>query len=271
LVDEIVISLITTVASVVVSISSLAYWLGKKFASIDAKFKLIDERFKSIDERFKLIDERFKSIDEKFKSIDERFKSIDERLSGMREYVDSRFKELKDYIDKRFDEFDKGLRGYVDKRIEDLDKRVFERIERLATAFTNYQEFFVEFLTSEGIVKPIHKEFLVKEARRTMKLAVVNPLSKEEWGRLKEYLDKSEKDELTLEEADDFLELARKVVKEHGDRPEAWKLHIYATITRALLVKKHYEKERKEKEQEQERQRERQERKQDEPRETSRP
>jgi hypothetical protein len=229
LVDEVVISLITTVASVVASISSLAYWLGKKFASIDAKFKLVDERFRSIDERFKLVDERFRSIDERF--------------GELREYVDLRFKELKDYIDKRFDELDKGLREYV-------DKRVFERIERLATAFTNYQEFFVEFLTSEGIVKPIHKEFLVKEARRTMKLAIVNPLSKEEWERLKEYLDKSEKDELTLEEADDFLELARKVVKEYGDRPEAWKLHIYATITRALIVKKHYEKEKKEKEQE---------------------
>ena len=133
--------------------------------------------------------------------------------------MNSRFDKVKDYVDKRFDELDKGLREYVDRKVEDLDKRVFARAER----------------------PPAKVEHRL--------------LTKEEWEKLKEYLDKSEKDELTLEEADDFLELARKVVKEHGDRPEAWKLHIYATITRALLVKKHYEKERKDREQERERQR----------------
>lgn len=149
--------------------------------------------------------------------VDERFRSMNSRFDEVKEYVDSKFKELKDYVDKRFDELDKGLREYVDRKVEDLDKRVFARAER----------------------PPAKVEHRL--------------LTKEEWEKLKEYLDKSEKDELTLEEADDFLELARKVVKEHGDRPEAWKLHIYATITRALLVKKHYEMEKKEKEQERQR------------------
>jgi hypothetical protein len=196
--NEVLIGAIATIASVVASISSLAYWLGRKFASIDARFKVIDERFKLMDERFRLIDERFKSTDEKFKSID------------------GRFDELKRYIDVR--------------------------VGRLAAAFTNYQEFLVEFLTGEGVIKPAYRELLVREARRTVELAAADPLSKEEWGRLKEYLDRSERDELTLEEADKFLELARKVVKEHGERPEAWRLHIYAVMTRALTIKKQYEK-----------------------------
>ncbi|WP_243670316.1 hypothetical protein [Vulcanisaeta sp. JCM 16161] len=69
---------------------------------------------------------------------------------------------------------------------------------------------------------------LRNEARRVMKLAVSgNPLSKEEWDRIKELLDK---DELTLEEALELRELARKVVREYGEYPEAWKLHIYASI-----------------------------------------
>jgi len=53
---------------------------------------------------------------------------------------------------------------------------------------------------------------------------------------------KNERWELTLDEADEFLELARKVVKEYGEYPEAWKLHIYATIVRALTIKKYAEK-----------------------------
>lgn len=95
-------------------------------------------------------------------------------------------------------------------------------------AFTFYREFFVEYLASE--------------ARRVVRLALATPLSREEWEKLKEYLDKSERGELALEEADEFLELARKVVKEYGEYPGAWKLHTYATITRALTAKKYAEK-----------------------------
>ena len=155
----------------------------------------------------------------KFTEIDYRFRLIDERF----EQIDKRFDDLKNYIDSR--------------------------VERLATAFTNYQEFFIEFLTTEGVVKERYRDVLIKEARRTMRLAVANPLSKEEGARLKELFEKSEKNELTLEEADEFLELARKVAWEYGEYPEAWKLHIYATITRALTIKKHYEKKEKEKQQ----------------------
>jgi hypothetical protein len=85
-----------------------------------------------------------------------------------------------------------------------------------------------------------------------MRLATTNPLTKEEWARLKELFEKSERNELTLEEADEFLELARKVALEYGEYPEAWKLHIYATITRALLYKKYYEEKQKQSESRQE-------------------
>jgi len=160
-------------------------------------------------------------LGKKFFEIDYRFRLIDERF----EQIDKRFDDLKNYIDSR--------------------------VERLATAFTNYQEFFIEFLTTEGVVKERYRDVLIKEARRTMRLAVANPLSKEEWARLKELFEKSERNELTLEEADEFLELARKVAWEYGEYPEAWKLHIYATITRALLYKKYYEEKQKQTQQEQ--------------------
>ncbi|MFZ8783069.1 MAG: hypothetical protein ACO2OR_03690 [Desulfurococcaceae archaeon] len=176
------------------------------------KFGEIDERFRAIDERFKLVDEKFRMIDERFRVIDERFKMID----------------------KRFDE---------------LESRILGRIERLASAFTYYHEFFLEVLSREGVIKSDVAEVLAREARRVVKLAMLNPLTKEEWEKIKEYLDKSERGELTLEEADEFLELARKVVKEYGEYAEAWKLHMYATIVRALLIKKLAEKKKSEEKQ----------------------
>jgi len=136
-----------------------------------------------------------------------------------------------------------GVAYWLGNKLTEVNYRfkiLERRIERLVSAFTSYQEFFVEFLTREGVIKPIDKELLIREAKRVLRLATTNPLTKEEWDKLRLYLDKSEKNELTLEEADELLELSRKVVREYGEYSEAWKLHIYATIVRTLTIMKHY-------------------------------
>jgi len=55
------------------------------------------------------------------------------------------------------------------------------------------------------------------------KLYKLNPLTEEGLRRIRELV---EKEELNLEEADELRELARKLVKEHGNVPGAWKLLI---------------------------------------------
>ena len=152
---------------------------------------------------------KFREIDMRFRQIDERFRQIDERF---------------EQIDQRFDKLEKDLKSYVDEKFNQVNVR----ISRLAEAYSDYQEFFVEYLSAEGLLKAEKASMLRNEARRVMRLAVSgNPLSKEEWERIKELLDK---DVLTLEEALELRELARKVVREYGEYPEAWKLHIYASI-----------------------------------------
>ncbi len=47
-------------------------------------------------------------------------------------------------------------------------------------AFVNYQEFFVEFLASEGVIKKERVDLVKGEARGLIDLALANPLSKEE-------------------------------------------------------------------------------------------
>jgi hypothetical protein len=205
---EVVVSIITTVVSIGVAVASLGYWLGKKFTEIDYRFRIIDERFKVIDARF--------------------------------EQIDRRFDDLKNYVDKRFED--------VDKRFNELEKRIVSRIERVALAFAGYQEFLVEFLSREGVIKGDARELLVREARRVAGLALANPLTKEEWEKVLKYIDKKV-EEFTLEEAEEFVELARKVALEYGDRPEAWKLHILAALTLGLVLRRYREVEEKEKKQ----------------------
>ncbi|MGC9010299.1 MAG: hypothetical protein ACP5I7_06790, partial [Sulfolobales archaeon] len=121
------------------------------------------------------------------------------------------------------------------------------RVSRLAEAYRSYQEFFVEYLSAQNLLKPLEASMLKNEASRIIKLATMNPITKEEWMRIKELLDK---DELSLEEALELRELARKVTDEYGDRPEAWKLHIYASIMVGYALRKMREKEEKRKEEE---------------------
>jgi acyl carrier protein phosphodiesterase len=199
---------ITIPTEVIVSIITTVVSVGVAVASLGY---WLGKKFTEIDYRFRLIDERLNAVNERFKAIDARFEQID----------------------KRFDE---------------LEKRIVSRIERVAMAFAGYQEFSVEFLSREGVIKGDARELLVREARRVAGLALANPLTKEEWEKVLKYIDKKV-EEFTLEEAEEFVELARKVALECGDRPEAWKLHILAALTLGLVLRRCREMEEKEKKQ----------------------
>jgi len=140
-------------------------------------------------------------------------------------WLGGKFKE----IEKRFEQIDERFRQ-VDEKIEGVKRYV----DRVLAGFASYQEFFVEFLTAEGVVKRDRADLLKGELRRVLALAKANPLTEEEWKRLAELI---EKDELTYEEAIWLREIARRLIKEYGT-PETWKLHIYASIWVALARKK---------------------------------
>jgi len=192
---SVLLTIIGTLVPVLISLLTLAYWLGVKFASIDERFKRIDERFKSIDERFNWIDRRFEEL---------------------KAYVDSKFNELKSYVDSR--------------------------VGRLAEANRAYQEFFVEYLVVKGLLGSSEASMIKGESSRMFKLATVNPITREEWEKARRYF---EKDELTLEEALEFREITRKITDEYGHLPEAWKLHIYASIMVGLALRKKLEEEKR--------------------------
>jgi hypothetical protein len=60
------------------------------------------------------------------------------------------------------------------------------------------------------------------------------PLTEDEKRRLLNYIKKG-KDEFTLDEADDFLRLARKFFEEHMDKEQAWYLLFYATAIHGIV------------------------------------
>ena len=129
------------------SIISLAYWFRRKFARIEERFKQIEERFKMIDERFNQIDSRFKQADDKFEKVDSRF----ERLEAS----------LKAYIDEKFDSLKRSVKSV--------------------------NEFIVDFLSYEGVLKREAGELLKREISRVLSAnPITDALTEEERKRLKE-------------------------------------------------------------------------------------
>ena len=234
---EMVVAILSILIPTLSSIACLGYWLGRRFGEIDERFKQIDERFRQMDERFRRVDERFEGVE---RGLSELRGYVDKRFEEFRGYVDGRFEELKKYVDGRFEE----LKEYVDGRFSELRGYVDGRVERLGRAFSSYQEFLVEYLSVKGVVSSEEATMLKNEAARLSLLATANPFTKEEWDKLKRYLDKDPKD-FTLKEAEEFRELGRKAIAEYWDRPEAYKLHLYTCVVYGLTLRKLGEEKRK--------------------------
>lgn len=124
----------------------------------------------------------------------------------------------------------------IEERFRQMDERykgMDEKISEIARATASQLEFFTEFPGFRGVIGSSDVAFVKGELRRLAPRA--NPLT-EEARRLRELLDK---DELTLEEADELREIARKLVRERGHESEAvWKLLMYASVMRGIALRR---------------------------------
>jgi len=208
---ELLSAILGSLLTILASLASLAYWLGRKFAQIDARFKAVEGSVNALRREF----------DEKISSLERRY---DEKLGLLEE----RFNEKLSSLEKSFDEKLSSLERRFDEKLNMVERKV----SSVAEAARNQLEFFTEFLGYKRVISWRDVTFVKGELYRLS--AMLNPLTKEEAARLKELLDK---EKLTLEEADELREIARKLVKEYGDRVgEAWKLLIYASIMRGLAL-----------------------------------
>ena len=94
----------------------------------------------------------------------------------------------------------------MEARIEKNIERLSERLERLTNAINGVGESIVEYLGLKGVLNQGEVNYLRSEIMRLTSIAT-NPLTAEEKKRLLELVNK---DDLTLEEAEELHNLARK-------------------------------------------------------------
>jgi len=121
-------------------------------------------------------------------------------------------------------------------RVEDGIERLGEGLGRLANAINGVGEAIVDYLGFRGVLKPEEATYLKSEIRRLTSIAT-NPFTEAERRRLLELVDK---DDLTIEEAEELHELARKFYREYIEKtPDAYKVLLYAAAKHGEVLRKH--------------------------------
>lgn len=145
------------------------------------------------------------------------------------------FASLAYWLGKKFTQIDERIKS-LEERINNTAKSLEEGINSIAKATKSQLEFFTEFLGFRKILETRDIAFVKSELSRlsTIQTKPINPLTKEEAQRMKELI---EKEKLTLQEADELREIARKLVDEYGHKiSETWKLLMYASIMRGIAL-----------------------------------
>ena len=252
------------IASVAGSAAGAAYWLGRKLARLEGELKELKSRTSNLEGYVQQLGSRLTAVEREVGELKEEMAAVEGRLTrleGAMAAVEGRLAQLEDAltaVEGRLTRLEEGLasvrttlasteeglehvKGRVGRVEEGLSSlkgelaelkagvtarfdKLEERVERVGRAVRSANELFVDLLGYEGVLRAEAVTFAKSELARILELAE-NPLTKEEKERLKQLL---EKDDLTLEEAQELYRIADKLVEEHGDKIEAWKLLWYS-------------------------------------------
>ena len=118
----------------------------------------------------------------------------------------------------------------------ELKSKMRSGFNRLADAIDSVGEAIVDYPGVKGVLDPNEAGFLRAVFRRLVS-TTTNPLTEAERRRLLELVDK---DDLTIEEAEELYRLARKLYEEYIDKtPDAFKALLYAAAMRGITYRKY--------------------------------
>jgi Rps23 Pro-64 3,4-dihydroxylase Tpa1-like proline 4-hydroxylase len=124
----------------------------------------------------------------------------------------------------------------VEKDIEALRRDVNAGFNRLANVINSVGEYIVVYLGSRGVLKP-EDVYILRTVIKGLASTATNPFTEAERRRLLELVDK---DDLTIEEAEELHRLAWKFYEEYIDKtPDAFKVLLYAAAMLGITYRKY--------------------------------
>jgi polyhydroxyalkanoate synthesis regulator phasin len=157
---------------------------------------------------------------------------LGDRLARIEKDVESLRRDV-DELKRDVNELKAGV-GELRIGLTNVQRDVGE-LRRAVNGLGDFLANLVEKLSGKGVLEDAN---LLKTALRNMTNTVTNPLTSEERKRLLELIDKGE--DMTPEEADELVRLARKFFREYGGKVEnAWLMLYYAGAIRGMVYGKH--------------------------------
>ena len=124
----------------------------------------------------------------------------------------------------------------VEKDIEGLRSEMRSGFNRLANVINSVGEIIAVYLGSRGVLKP-EDVYILRTVIKGLASTATNPFTEAERRRLLELVDK---DDLTIEEAEELHRLARKFYEEYIDKtPDAFKVLFYAAAMLGITYRKY--------------------------------
>ena len=161
------------------------------------------------------------------KEVEELRSEVRKEVSGLRADVDS----LRAGLD--------GIKRDVEAlktSVDELRGELRREVGALRGVIDGVGEVIVEYLRLRGVISPGDAD-LLKITIKGLASTATNPLTEEERRRLLELVDK---DDLTIEEAEELYRLARKLYEEYIYKtPDAFKALLYAVIKRTEAYMKY--------------------------------
>ncbi|HWQ18036.1 MAG TPA: hypothetical protein VNL13_09425 [Sulfolobales archaeon] len=233
------VSVVSIIAALVFSSAGLSYLLWRKAAALEGRLESMGIRVGGLEASVggigKDVYDLRSGVEDLRSSLDgfeSRVNVLESRLSNLETLAKTHDSRIDGLVSEA-----KDLRSSVNS--------IGKRVEDLEHGLSSYQGSLVELLASEGFIAIDGRDLTLGEVRKIIELSPDSFSIEDGWGRVRELLDK---EELSLEEALELRDLARKAIEEHGDRIEAWKLHLYSSIAVGLARKKQAEKEKERRE-----------------------
>ncbi len=216
------VSIVSIMAALIFSSVGLGYLLWRRIMALGSRLESMGARVDGLEVSVGSISKSVYDLGSGIEDLRSSLDGFESRLSKLEALVKTHDSRIDDLVSEA-----KDLRSSVNI--------IGKRVEDLAHNLSSYHASLVELLASEGFIAIGERGLTMGEIRKIIELSPDSFATEEGWGRVWELLDR---EELSLEEALELRDLARKVLEEDGDRIEAWKLHLYSSIAVSLTRKK---------------------------------
>jgi hypothetical protein len=194
-------------------IASVAYWLGRRFASIVRKFDSLRNEF-----REKLGEVRME--------FDSKLGGLKAELGGVEAGLKAGLDSVKAELGGRLDS--------LQREVQELRGAFARAFEGLKSAVSSSHALTLDFLALKGLLDEKEVGFAKAEVERAASMVKLNPITREELEFLKRVVAK-DVNEITLEEAEKIVEIGKRWWFEDGSEI-AYKVYLGGLVIRGYII-----------------------------------